>query len=118
MNGCAAPDRASRQRAQRMTQVVGAAPRDLFLDLSMRMLPQREGLAEQCASGRGEGETAAAAVLLVDRDLQEAAPLEWLEIRRERGAVHGKQGGHVSDARRLGTVQRHQQRELATGEIE
>jgi hypothetical protein len=32
------------------------------------------------------------------------------------GSVHGQQVGDAAQARRLGTVQRHQQRELAVGQ--
>ena len=75
-------------------------------------------LAEQRAAGRGDCQTTAAFIFLVDRNLHQSAAFKWFEGRGERGAVHGKQRRDATDVRRFRPVQRHQQRELPMREIE
>src|SRR3546814_11587299 len=54
----------------------------------------------------------------IDRHLDEAAAPQRLEGGGQGRAVHGEQRRDRSRARRLGTVQRHHQRELSIGEAE
>ena len=48
--------------------------------------------------------------------LDQAAPLQRLEVGRQGRAVHRQQRGDAADDRRLRPVERHQQRELAAGQ--
>jgi hypothetical protein len=109
---------ASMERAQSVTQGIRAYPRELMLGLGVCRLPQRVGSRQQPASGRRQGETAAAPVLPVDGYLEEAAPFERFEVGGECRAVHREQRRNTAEARRLRAIERHQQRELAIGEIE
>src|SRR5665647_2599201 len=77
----------SRQRQQRLAQSVGAAGVDQELKRDVSFLPYRVRLAQQGAPRRGDDQPAAAPVVLVDGDLQQAAPLERLQIRGQRRAV-------------------------------
>ena len=106
----------SRQRAQCLAQLARAANQPL--DLGMCIFPDRVGPGQQRPPGLRQSKTPAAAVLLVDRDFQEAPPFERLEIRRKRGAIQDKQGSDTAECRRLRPIERHQQRELTVGEIE
>jgi hypothetical protein len=74
--------------------------------------------AEARAAGRRQNEAAAALVSLVDLHLQEPAPLERLQIGGERAVIHREERRHAADARGLRPVERHQERELATGQAE
>ena len=65
-----------------------------------------------------DGQPAAALVFFVDRNLHQPAPFQRLELGGQRGAVHGEQRGDAADIRRLRPVERHQQRELAVGQVE
>src|SRR6185437_5657631 len=78
--------------------------------------PDREGRFERGAALAGDDETAAALVLSIDRDLDEAAPLERLEVRGQRGAVHGERRRDLAHDRRLGLIERDEQRELPMGQ--
>ena len=72
-------------------------------------------------AGRGprrSGRAAVAAVLRVDAQTTAAHPLQRLQIGRHRRPVHGQQGRHRADGRRLGPVQAVQQRELAAGDAQ
>ena len=51
-------------------------------------------------------------------DPDEPAPLQRLQRRGQRGAVHRQHRRHRAQSRRLGPVQRHQQRELPVGQAE
>lgn len=105
----------SRQCAQRFAQIVRAA--NQMFDMRMRIFPDRIGLDQQSTSDRRQSETPATAILLVDRHFEEPAPFEWFEISRKGRAVHRKKGCDAAKRRRLLPVKRHQQRELAIGEI-
>ena len=108
---------ASMERAQSVAQRFRAYPGELMLGLGMCGLPQRIGSRQQLASGRRQGETAAAPVLPVDGYLEEATPFKGFEVGGECRAVHRKQRRNTAEAGRLRAIERHQQRELAVGEI-
>lgn len=79
----------------------------------MRRCSDRDGLLQQRQPAGGERQPTRATILSIGCDLQQAAPLQRLEIGGQRGPVHGQQAGNRSDRRRLRAVQRDQQRELA-----
>ena len=87
-------------------------------DRRMLLFPHRHGRDQQGVAGRGEGQTAAAFVGIIDGYGDQTAPLERLQIGGQCRAIHGKQGGNFPDARGLGAIEGHQQRELAVGEVE
>ena len=106
----------SRQRTQGFAQIACAA--DKPFDLAMRIFPDRIRPDQQRATGRRQSKTPITAVFLIDRNLQEPAPFERLEIVRERRPVHGKKGRDAAERRRFGPVERHQQGKLTVSEIE
>ena len=73
---------------------------------------------QQNPAGGRQSQAAAAFVGIVDRHGDETAALERLQIGGQCCAVHRQEGRNFSDARRLGAVERHHQRELAIGEPE
>ena len=110
-----AGNRFSRARAS-FPQSVGALLREQALGLGVGLLHSGAAAASKALAFRGERQAAAAPVLLVDGDLHQPAAFERLEVGGQRGAVHGEQDRDAADARRLGTVERRQQRELALGQ--
>ena len=106
----------SRQRTQRHAQIACAA--DQLFDLRMRIFPDRISLGQQRPSGRGQGETPATAIFLVDRNFQKSTTFEGFEIGRESRSVHREKKRDAAKRRRLRPVERHQQRELPISEIE
>ena len=106
----------SRQRAQRFAQIPRVAHQ--MFDLRVRILPNWIRFGQQRASGLGQGETSATAILLVDRDFQKPTSLERFEISRKGRAVHREKGRDTAKCRWIRPVERHQQRELTVSEIE
>jgi hypothetical protein len=104
--------------AQGSSQSVGAASCQQALSLRMFPFPHRCGGGEQRSAGRRQYEAAAAFVGAVHVDFQKAAAFERLEIGGESRAIHGEERRNVTEARRLGAIERHQQRELALCQIE
>jgi hypothetical protein len=84
----------------------------------MRAGPDRHPLCEQRQSFRREGEQPPAPVGRIDRDREQPAPLERLQIGGEGGAIHRQQLRDRPERRRGRAVERHQQRELPAGEAE
>lgn len=72
-------------------EIVGRAGGQEPFDFIMRGLPGGHGRSHGLFAFGGENEDAAAAVVGIGRDFDEAAALEWLEGGSERGAVHGEQ---------------------------
>lgn len=107
--------RASRQGAQAGTQAIDVGLREEPFSLFVRALPDRHGRSQQCTAGLCQGQKATAPVGRIDRDLDEPVPLERLQVGGQRGAIHCQELSHRADRRRLGTIKRHQQRELAAG---
>src|SRR5439155_7094376 len=106
------------ESAQIGAQAIGIGVLKQALDRRVLPFPYRHGHGQQCASGVGQAQTAAAPVSIVDRYLDETAPLERLQGGGQSRAVHRQQGRDFADAWRLGAVERHHQRELAIGEPE
>jgi hypothetical protein len=87
-------------------------------NLFVRALPLGDGARQQGASFFREDEDTAAAVVRVKLDFHESAAFQWLQGCCEGGSIHGQQGSDRPHRRRLRTVQRHQERKLAVGQIE
>jgi len=83
----------------------------------MGALPGGQGLKQNFMTFGGEAKDAAAAIVGVVFDFDEAAALEGLESGREGGAIHCEKRGDGGHGRGLGTVQRHQEGELAVGQL-
>lgn len=105
-----------RQRSQRFAQINCAADQPFYLDV--RIFPDRIRLGQQRATGRRQSKTPVSAVMLIDRNLQEPASFERLEVGCKRRSVHGEKRRNAAERWRLGPVKRHQQRKLTIGEIE
>lgn len=95
---------------------IGARAGEEALERRVGPLPNRDGLDKQSPAARGQHQAAASFVGMVDGHLRQAATLKRLELGGEGRAIHGKQSGNLSHARRLGTIERHQERELAIGQ--
>ena len=84
----------------------------------MSFLPDRKGAGEKLAPLVGEHEDAAAAVVRVMGDFDEATALERFQGGGERRAIHGEQGSDRAHRWRFGAVEGHEKRELPIGEVE
>ena len=84
----------------------------------MGLAPNRDGGRQQFSASTGQAETAAALVSLVNRDLDQPATLERLQIGGYGRAIHRQQPRNITDSRRLRPIKRHQQRKLAIRQIE
>jgi hypothetical protein len=104
-----------RHRHQAGTQFVEICAGEMALNFSVGAPPDWCGAGEQVPALCGQNQSAAAAIVLILLNADKAAALERLEGRGERGAVHGQQVCHRSHRRRLGPVQRHEQRKLPVG---
>ena len=49
--------------------------------------------------------------------LYESAALKWFDRRSERSPIHCEQGSYGAHLRRLGSIQRHQERELPVRQL-
>ena len=78
----------------------------------------RQSGGKRFLAGVGEGEQPGAAIGRRGFDVHQPAPLERLQCRSQRGAIHRQQLGDRAHRRRFRTVQRHQQRELLIGEAD
>ena len=88
------------------------------LRLPVRARPDRRCGGKERASGRGDDQPPAAFVGVIHLHLDKTAARERLEIGGERGAVERQQRGDGADGRRLGTVERCQERELPLGQTD
>jgi hypothetical protein len=104
--------------AQAGAQRVGAAAGEQALGLRMRALPYGCGGGQQCSAARRQQEAPAPLIGAVHRDFHEAAAFERLKVGGECRAIHSEERRNVADARRLGAIERHQQRKLALRQIE
>lgn len=80
--------------------------------------PDRERQGEHFLSQVGEDEDAAPFICGVGIRADQASPLKGLQGRGERGSIHGEQIGYWTHRRRLGAIQRHEERELPIGQAE
>ncbi len=107
-----------RKREQTTPEPIRITVLELGLDIAMRLFPDRHCRGQQSLSLRCQEEAPAAAIETIWRDFDQAATLQRLECRGQRGAIHGKEIGHCRDRRRLRPVQRHHERELAVRQLE
>lgn len=82
----------------------------------MFLAPDRNRVSERGASCVGQEQPSRAAVFLIRRDADEAAPLERFQRGGERRAIHGEEIRKPPQCRRLRDAKRHHQRELPIGE--
>jgi hypothetical protein len=101
------------ESAQVAAQASGFALRQQRFDFQVGMLPDRHSTGEQSPALSRQTDPSATPVSRIWADLDQAAPLQRLECGGQGGAIHGQQRGHRPHPRRLRTIQRHQQRELA-----
>jgi len=94
-------------------KAVGGVFVKLRLDRGMHTAPHWYSSGEGRAAVSRERQPTAPAVTSVWTDGDEPAASQRLERGRESRAIHGKQRGDCRHVRRLGPVERHQQRELA-----
>jgi hypothetical protein len=107
-----------RERTKGAAECFGVTGGDELIDFVVCGLPDGKRTGEEVAAFGGEDEDAAAAVGRIGRYLDQAAALKWLEGGGKRGAIHGEQRGDRAHGRRVGAIERHEERELAVGEIE
>jgi len=81
-------------------------------------LPYGNRTRQQGSPFVGEDENAAATVVRIGFDFDEAAALKRLQSGGQGGSIHGEQGSDGAHGRRLGTIERHEQGELPVGEFE
>jgi len=106
------------QSAQIIPQALGISIRKQAFYLPMRTLPNRHGRSQQTPAFPGQRHQTAATIQWIGRNFDQSAPLQRFQRRSQRGAIHSQQRRYSAHGRRLGPVQRHQQRKLAIGEIE
>jgi hypothetical protein len=103
---------------QRSAQSIGTRLGQSLLGFGMRLRPHRCSGDKERPSGRRQNQSSAAFVRFVHFDLDQAAAFERLERGRERRAIHRKQVSNVADARRIGAIERYQQRKLTLRQTE
>ena len=82
-------------------------------DIGMDALPNRQRTREQDFARPRQCQPTTSPVGGIDSDTDQSAPEQRLEQCRQCRAIHAKQRCRRAEARRLGAVERHQQRELA-----
>ena len=80
-------------------------------------LPYGNRTRQQGSPFVGEDENAAATVVRIGFDFDEAAALKRLQSGGQGGSIHGEQGSDGAHGRRLGTIERHEQGELSVGKL-
>jgi hypothetical protein len=103
----------SPEGAEVPAKAVGGAFVKLRLDRGMHTSPDWYSGGEGRAAVRRERQPTAATVTSVRTDGDEPAASQRLERGRESRAIHGKERGDCPHVRRLGPIERHEQRELA-----
>ncbi|QTK79303.1 hypothetical protein AT6N2_C1578 [Agrobacterium tumefaciens] len=93
-------------------QPLRVAAADLGFYFRMGLFPDRERGCEHGHAVRRQPQPFATLVLRILLDADQPAPLQRLQRRRQRRAVHGQKIGDRPHRRRLRPVQRHQQRKL------
>jgi len=106
------------QRHEAGSQFVELYAGEPALHFIVGTLPDGHGAGEQLFALGGENQSAVTAIILIFLNANEAAALERLEGRGERGAVHGQQVCNRRHGGRLGPVQGHEQRELPVCEVQ
>jgi len=99
-------------------QAIGVAVLQPRFNFQVGSLPDRRSVGEQSPALWRQTQPSTTPVSRIWAHLDQAAPLQRLECGGQGGAIHGQQRGHRPHARRLRTIQRHEQRELAVGQTE
>jgi len=84
----------------------------------VRTLPDGNGAGEERATCACQLEVPRARIRSVANDPDETAPHQWLKPGGEGGAIHREQARNGAHARRLWSIERREERELAMREIE
>ena len=93
-------------------QAIGVAVLQPRFNFQVGSLPDRRSVGEQSPALWRQTQPSTTPVSRIWAHLDQAAPLQRLECGGQGGAIHGQQRGHRPHARRLRTIQRHEQREL------
>jgi hypothetical protein len=101
------------ESSQVAPQTIEVAVLQERLNFQVGMLPDWHRIGEQSPALSRQTQPSTTPVSRIWADLDQAAALQRLECGGQGGAIHGQQRGHRPHARRLRTIQRHQQRELA-----
>lgn len=106
----------SGERLQIAPQAIGVAVRQERFHFQVGILPDRRSVGKQGPALSRKTQPATTPVSRICADLDQATPLQRLERGSQGGAIHGQQRCHWPHARRLRTIQRHEQRELTIGQ--
>ena len=106
------------ERPQVAPQAIEVAVLQERLNFHVGMLPDRHGVGEESPALWRQTQPSTTPVSRIWAELDQAAPLQRLECGGQGGAIHGQQRGHRQHARRLRTIQRHEQRELTVRQTE
>jgi hypothetical protein len=101
---------------QIVPQAIGVALRQERFDFQVGILPDRRSVGKQGPALSRKTQPSTTPVSRICADLDQATPFQRLERGGQGGAIHGQQRRHRPYARRLRTIQRHQQRELTIGQ--
>jgi hypothetical protein len=107
------PGAGSGNGAQPLAERIPIYETGLAFNLFVSALPYRKGKRQQVAGFVGKDEDAAPAVVRILLDFDQAAALKRLQRRGQGSPIHRKQGSDRPHRRRLGTIERHKQGELA-----
>src|SRR4029078_1245374 len=91
--------------------------RRFAFNLLVSFEPNGKRAGEEGAPLLSEDEDAAAAILSIALDFEQAPALEGFEGGCESGAIHREQGSDGCHRRGLGAIERHEQRKLSIGEF-
>jgi hypothetical protein len=108
----------SGEGAKVSAEAVGIAAVEEGFGLLAGALPDGNGAGEEGFALGGEVQKAAAAVGRVGRNFQEAAAPERFEGGGEGRSVHAKEIGDGRHARRVGTIEGHEEGKLTIGEFD
>ena len=112
------PFAGSGESTQIAPQTIGVALRQERFNFQVGILPDRRSVGEQGPALSRQTQPSTTPVGRIWADLDQAAPLQRLERGGQGGAIHGQQRCHRPHARRLRTIQRHEQRELTVGQAD
>lgn len=84
----------------------------------VRRLPDRQGARQKRPAFVGEDQYAAAAVVWILLNLDEATALKRFQRGGQSGPIHRKQRSDGPHRRRLGAIERHEEGKLAVSKFE
>jgi hypothetical protein len=104
------------ESTQVAAQTIGIGVRQQCFNFQVGILPDRRSVGEQGPALSRQTQPSTTPVSRIGVDLDQTAPLQRLKCGGQGGAIHGQQRGHRPHARRLRTIQRHEQGELTVGQ--